>query len=337
MAAERLDHRTRHLEEHQIEDLTEQPQREALQPFVEDLIGRNRELTLEFAREFTAVTEPNAENHPTSWLDQHDEKAVHPFSEQYEEREMNRSESDIILSFKEAARHLDSVHTEQLTVTIVEAMSHRTNALFSHHFPQNVDDFATHHERDNIPHPQSYNHLMQYAGDYYAQALGNTEQLLKESLKPDAEYLDDLSTDSDPYPLTWAVDALRVLEKDMERTALNGQLPEYSQQIHPDDAFITAYRERANALAESFSKDYINTHPGEPLDPSDPAYIQHFRQTARDYLPGDLHNVADLLTHNYAVIKGHRSKAKTPEEFRQNYLETRDTLYKSLTDTEQGN
>ena len=339
MTTERLDHRTRHQEEHQTEDLTEQRQREALQPFVTDLIGRNKELTLEFAREFTAVTNPSKDKHPTSWLDDHDEKAVHPFSSQYQERELNRSESDIILSFKKAARHLDSIQTGQLAVTIVEAMSHRTNLIFSQHFPQHADDFAAHHDRGNIPHPQSYNSLMQHAGDYYAEALGNTEQLLKESLKPDADHPLDINRDmdSDPYPITWAIDTLRVLEKDMERTAVRGQLPEFIEQINPDEDFLTAYRERGNALAELFSKDYTDTHPDQPLDPADPRYIEHFKQTAVDYLPGDVHNVADLVAHNYAVYKANNfmPKPNSIDELQQKYLQIRDTTYNSLTNNDQ--
>lgn len=336
MTAEGLDHRTRHQEEHQTENLTEQWQREALQPFVNDLISRNKELTLEFAREFTAVTGPSTETHPTSWLDDHDEKAVHPFSEQYQERELNHSESDIILSFKEAARHLDAIQTDQLAVTIVEAMSHRTNAIFSQQFPQYVEDFAAHHDRGNIPHPQSYNSLMKHAGDYYAEALGNTEQLLKESLKPNAEHPLDINTDSEPYPITWAVDALRVLEKDMERTAVRGQLPEFIEQINPDEGFFIAYRERGNALAELFSKDYTDTHPDQPLDPADPRYIEQFKQTAVDYLPGDVHNVADLVAHNYAVDKANNfmPKPNSIEELQQKYLQIRDTTYNSLTDND---
>ena len=333
MTTERLDHRTRQQEEHQTGDFTEQQEREALQPFVNDLIGRNSKLTLEFAKEFTAVTGTSKDKPLTSWMDDHDEKAVHPFSVQYEERELNRSESDIILSFKEAARHLDSIQTGQLAVTIVEAMSHRINVIFTQHFPQDVDDFAAHHDRGNIPHAQSYNSLMQHAGDYYAEVLGNTEQLLKESLKPDTDHPLDINrdTDSDPYPITWAVDALRVLEKDIERTAANGQLPEYLEQLNPGEGFFTAYRARANALAEQFSQDYTNTHPGQPLNPADPAYVEHFKQTAKDYLPGDVHNVADLLSHHHAADQANRSKASTPEQLQQRYLEIRDTMYNSLT------
>ena len=340
MAAERLNHLTRHQEEHQQEDLTEQRQREAILPFVEDLMDRNRELTLEFSREFSrefaAVTGPNPEKHHTSWLDQHDEKAVHPFSEPYKERDLNHSERDIILSFKEAAKHLDAVHTDQLTAAIVETMSQRPNRIFNQNFPQDVDDFAARHNRGDIPHPQSYNSLMDRARDYYAEALGDTQQLLKESLKPDMDYPYNMATDSDPYPITWAVDALRVLEKDMERTAANGQLPEYVEHINPDEGFLTAYRARANALAESFSKDYIDTHPGQPLDPADPAYVEHFKQTAKDYLAGDVHNVADLIAHNHGVMEANRSKPNPDsiEELQQRYRDTNERTYRSLTGTD---
>ena len=322
MPAEKLEHRTTHEDE---EDLMEW-QKKNIRPFITSLNGRNSDLMSELARESMAVTGTDTEKHPTSWLDQHDQKAVHPFSANYEDRELNRSEADILLSYKATADSLDDTQQEFLSMTIVEAMSHRPNSAFTQYFPKQVEDYAVHHGHNAIPDPKSYNSMMQKAHDYYAEALQNAEVLLEKSIKKDSH---------DPYPITWAVDNLRVLEQDFERTAANGMLPQYLEHIDTDRELYNAYRHRGNALAESFTQDFKDAHPGIALDPGQPEYVEHFKQTSRDYLPGDVHNVADLLAFNHAIAEANRSQAGFPSQEVLNKFETlRDSIYQSLTGTQ---
>ena len=114
MPAEKLEHRTTHEDE---DDLMEW-QKKSIRPFITSLNGRNSDLMSELARESMAVTGTDTEKHPTSWLGPARPKAVHPFSANYEDRELNRSEADILLSYKATADSLDDTQQEFLSMTI---------------------------------------------------------------------------------------------------------------------------------------------------------------------------------------------------------------------------
>ena len=142
MAGRSSDHRTSHRETHQQEHRPEHGeesiadwQTQALTPFTENLHHRNPELAREIAREYQAVTGTNTAKNHVSWMDDHDQKANHPGAYIYEQRQMTKAEDDILLSYRHAAEHMDQVQADFASTTIMEAMTHRTNAHFSEHFP----------------------------------------------------------------------------------------------------------------------------------------------------------------------------------------------------------
>ena len=217
--------------------------------------------------------------------------------------------------------HLDDAQKEHLFMTIVEAMAHRANAAFNERFPAIQDDFAAHNGHNNIQERDSYNTMMSYAREYFALVLQSTEQHLKETIKEDP---------NEPGSITWPVDTLRAIEQDLDRTS-QGYLPNYLEHVGPDKELYDAYHARANNLAESFSLDFKKAHPDNRLDIQDPDYVSHFRETTKDYLPGDLHNVADLLSTNHAINIANNSPHASSDSLTKHFQSLRRSFYESLT------
>ena len=313
MSPERPEHRFTDHTEFQAQDIPDW-QREAVNSFVEQLNERNPDLTAEIARETGAHA---ATDHQVSWLDHHNGQALHPFHADYSERDLNPAELDILVSYRRATSHMDDVQASQLAITIAQAMTRRPNLALDHHFPDNPD-----HQHADVPEPHSHQTLMLAARRYYANALQDTETLLADSLHGD---------ELDAYPMTWAVDTLRTLEKDFERTTTHGDLPSHLDRNPAADDLRRAYHQRGSALAEAFTKDYAARHPDQPLDPTDPGYLQAFHQATAGYRPGDLHSTADQIASAYAVSKTNSANPRPLEGLPDDYHETKTAIYRSLT------
>ena len=298
-------------------------QANALKPFVEHLYERNPNLAWEIARDSAAVTDNDHTKNPTSWLDDHQTEPKHPGSYDYEERAKNQAESDIVLSYQEAAKELTGEQLHHLNMTIVEAMSHRANTTLSHHFPQMTNDYAANHGHPDVAQPQSYNRMMRAATDYYASALQINENLLSKSLKTEGP--------NDPYSITFAVDAFRSLEADMEQTALTGAFPEYIDAMAGDRDYRIALADRASYLLEQVNAQFHETYPDQSITPDNPQYVEHFRESTKDYLPGDLHNAANYLSYHHAIATAVREGHQTPKAVAEASEQIMTKTYNSLT------
>ena len=324
MAKNTADHATTGREHYQIDnaaDQIEQWQRQALQPFVDALSDHNRELVHELAMELADVTKQESEKHTVSWMDRHEHEPANPAASNYQPREMNNSERDIYLSYAQAQEHLDDTQIDHLTGTIMEAVAHRTSRTLSEHFP-NMSDYAAHHQRTDILEPESYHHLMETARDYYSEALSQAENYFQRSLK-------GKNTES----LVYAVDTLRTIENDIEITATTGHLPSYLEHLNTDEDFFNAYLTRTEALYKLSSQDFQNKYPGLPMDPNSQEFLQHFRETTKDYLPGELHSVADYISANWAADTAnnqHRT-CDSSSHIKASYDAHTEKIYNSLT------
>ena len=320
MARNTTEHSATHQEHHQVDHAEAQImdwQREAFQPFVDELSDRNQGLVHEIAMELADVTKQGSEKHNVFWMDEHEHEPANPADPDYHTRHMNKSGMDIFLSYAQAQKHLDENQTQHLSSTIMEAVAHRPARALSEHFP-NTPDFAAYHQRMNIPEPESYQDLMATAKSYYSEALSQAENYFQRSLKAE-------DTDS----LIYAADTLRTIEKDIEHTAINGHLPSYLEHLGTDEDFLKAYHTRGETLCKSFSQDFQDKYPEHPLDPESREFLDHFRETTKDYLQGDVHNMADLIAENNAVQK--TISATSTEEMDRMVFKHRDQVYDSLT------
>ena len=318
-----LDHNRPGQEDHQTEPGAEHIanwQRQALQPFVEKLCERNPSLAQEISKELEGVTGPPTQKSQVSWLDDHDKEPDSPYRYGYEARTLNQAETDILMSYRDAAPQLDDAQKEHLASTLMEAMSHRANQTFSEHF-RDQTDHAANHKDAVIPDRESFNTLMDTAGDYYRTTLSNTEGLLKSSIK----------TFEDPMILGRAVDLLRYIEKDMEGTAAQGSMPQHLDLDNVMDDFTEAYTRRGDQLAASLEQDFKDTFPDQPLNPEHPAFIQHFREKTKDYLTGDIDNVADHFALDHAFKTSSGPASGSPQEMQERTEQIRENIHQSLT------
>ena len=325
MARNTTEHSATHQEHHQADHAAEQIlewQREALQPFVEELSNRNQGLVHEIAMELADVTKQGSEKHSVSWMDEHEHEPANPADPGYHTRQMNKSEMDILVSYAQAQKHLDENQTQHLSGTIMEAVAHRPARALSEHFP-NTPDFAAHHQRTDIPEPESYQDLMATAKNYYSEALSQAENHFQQSLKAE-----------DAESLIHAVDTLRTIEKDIEHTATTGHLPNYLEHLGTDEDLLKAYHTRGDTLYKSFSQDFQEKYPEHPLDPETREFLDHFRETTKDYLDSDLHNMADLIAQNNAVERAMGTGSM--EEMDRIAFQHRDQIYNSLTSRDEG-
>ena len=318
-----LEHTSRHREEHRVEDETDQIaewQQKALQPFVDDLSYRNKDLVQEIAKELEDVTKQGSEKHHVSWLDNHEEVAINPADLNYRERPPNQSETDMLLSYTKAAEHLDQDQTQHLSGTIMEAVAHRTARALTEHFP-NTSDFSVHHQRPNIADPESYNQLMNAAKFYYAEASSQAENNFQESLKA-----------GEAQSFTYAIDRLRTIEKDIEHTAETAHMPSYLEHIDRDQDFFKAYHNRADALYKVLSQDFQEKYPELTLDPETPEFLEHFREITEDYLHGDRHSLADYISDNRASERANAlaHTFDSPYDLNDAYWTHREKIYDSL-------
>ena len=323
MQRNQADYRQSNVEEHSLsydEESISEWQTRAIRPFAENLHHRNPELAEELANEYQAVTDQKHVKHPVSWLDDHPSESRHPGEYNYPEREPTLVESQILLSYRDSAHQLDSIQQEHLTATLTEAMSHRPNAVFSTQFPQQTDYANLHHPNASIPDPASYNNIMRAAREYFASLIQEAENTLSRAFR-----------NQDDHTLTTAVDCLRNAEHNMERSSSTGYLPTYIDTVDGDQALYGAHFARAEVLANAFTQEFATTHPGEHPDPENPDFINLFKEKTKDYLLGDIHNLADHFAYNHAIDAANKSGAKSPEEMEQHYRQNRETIYQSLT------
>ena len=289
-------------------------------PSSKNSTDRNPDLTREISKELEGVTRPPTQKSQVSWLDHHDKQPDSPYRYGYEERTLNHAETDILMSYREAAPQLDDTQKEHLASTLMEAMSHRANQTFSEHF-RDQTDHAANHKDSVIPDQESFNTLMDIAQNYYRTTLSNAEGLLKSAIK----------TFEDPAILGRAVDLLRCLEKDMEGTAAEGSMPQHLDMNNVMDDFSEAYTRRGEQLAASLEQDFRDTFPDQPLNPEHPAFIQHFREKTKDYLTGDIDNVADHFAFDHAFKTSSGPASSSPQEIRERTEQIRENIHQSLT------
>lgn len=324
MATNTTEHSTNHQEHHQADHAVEQIlewQRQALQPFVNELSYRNQGLVHEISRELADVTKQGSEKHSVSWMDQHEHEPANPADPGYHTRQMNNSEMDIFISYVQAQKHLHENQADHLSGTIMEAVAHRPARALSEHFP-NTPDFVSHHQRPDIPDPESYQDLMATAKNYYSESLSQAENYFQRSLQA-----------KDAESLVYAVDTFRTIEKDIEHTATTGHLPSYLEHLGTDEDFFKAYQNRTEALYKLSSQDFQNKYPELRLNPENQEFLQHFRETTKDYLPGDQHSVADYISANWAADTANNlaHTLNSPYHMKDSYVTHREKLYDSLT------
>ena len=315
----RQSHREQHTLDHDEESITEWQTR-AIRPFAENLHHRNPDLAKELATEYQAVTTKEHVKHPVSWLDDHPSESRHPAEYNYPERESTLAESQILLSYRDSAHQMDDNQKEHLNATLTEAMSHRPNAVFSAQFPGEANYANLHHPNTSIPDPASYNNIMRAAREYFASVIQEAENTLSQAFRH-----------QDNHTLTMAVDYLRNAEHNIERTSSTGYLPTYIDSVDGDQALYAAHFARAEALANAFTEEFTTTHPGQHPDPENPDFINLFKEKTKDYLLGDIHNLADHFAYNHAIDAANTSGAKSPEEMEQHYRQNRETIYQALT------